>query len=247
MAKKTTNRKWQQENARFQNLRGQAPELKALLRSKGCDLPFYDYLDSYGDEFQRIVTEAIGRYPSLVDVLEVEDAVYEQTDWDSLGFGNYKPIFFEVADVLGTYWPHDAMGNMRGHTTPFYDPEGRLRTVIIIRRSVKDFELNDWKYVIKIPTLLHELGHVHDIENGMSFDLQSKTANLVEAEAFANLYALDKLAERQLVKSYDMLAEYLRTSVGAEGWLGAMARKVIERLPEHRLIRVQEMLVSKEC
>lgn len=117
-----------------------------------------------------------------------------------------------------------------GFTTPFYDPEGRLRTVIVIRRAIKDVELEDMN-VIKIPTLLHELGHVHDIEHQINFDLHSKTANLVEAETFANVYALGKLAERKLVKSYRVLEDYLRISTEDEGWLGLMARKVIERLP----------------
>ena len=68
-AKQQKQRQWEKENESVTNFRSQAPQLKPFLRSKGCDLPFYDFLDSYSDEFQRIVTEAKGNHPSLLDVL----------------------------------------------------------------------------------------------------------------------------------------------------------------------------------
>src|SRR5262249_47608528 len=49
-----------------------APLIKSHLKARGCDLPFYDYLDSYEEEFQRIVARAEAEYPSLIDVRVVE-------------------------------------------------------------------------------------------------------------------------------------------------------------------------------
>ena len=47
-------RKWERQDADFKDFRVKAPYVKRYLQSKGCDLPFYDYLDSYEEAFHRI-------------------------------------------------------------------------------------------------------------------------------------------------------------------------------------------------
>jgi hypothetical protein len=227
--------KWEQENQKIQACRARAAEAKAFLRSKGCDLRFYDYLDSYSDEFQRIVVEARNAYRSLLNVHELDDAAFRDTDWSSLGYGDLKQIVFHTDDEIGDYAEFNPDANLSGYTCAFHDAARRLRTVILIRRTVRGFEHKEFKYACKIPALLHELGHVHDIENGTNFDVQAKTVNLAEAEAFANLYALEKLAERHLVQSYRMLADALRAATTTEGHFAEVARRVISRLPNYKL------------
>lgn len=237
--------KWEEENRSIKSFQAQAPKLKRFLRTKGCNLPFYDFLDSYTAEFERIVVEAKNSYPSLVGVHDVENSVYRNTDWSALGYGDYQQIFFYTDDEIADYGTHDAKANLCGHTSAFLDREQNLRTVIIIRKTVKDFEHRELKYVIKIAALLHEVGHVHDIEHGVNFDVQAKTTNIIEAEAFANLFALDRLAERQLVQSYNLLANALRDATEADGYLGEVARRVVQRLPQHKLVVWNDSLDSK--
>jgi hypothetical protein len=49
---------WEKEKAQIDDMRRNAPEVKRALRRVGCDLPFYDYLDSYSEEFARIMAWA---------------------------------------------------------------------------------------------------------------------------------------------------------------------------------------------
>lgn len=234
--KANKQKKWEKENESIKNFRAQAPQLKPFLRSNGCDLPFYDFLDSYADEFERIIVEAKGQYPTLVNVHEVDDGVYRKTDWSDLGYVGYQQIIFSTDDALDDYGTHNAKANLCGRTSAFTCPDQKLRTVVVIRRTVTDFEHRELKYVTKIAALLHEIGHVHDIENAINFDVRAKTTNIFEAEAFAHLFALERLAERQLVQSYNLLANALRGAINDKGYLGEVARRVVQRMPEHKLI-----------
>ena len=47
--------------------------------------------------------------------------------------------------------------------------------------------------IFKTITLLHELGHVHDIQNSINFDLSKKSIDLIAAEAYADIFALKTL------------------------------------------------------
>ena len=66
-------RQWEEEDKTIRDLRAKAPYIKMILRGRGCVLPFYDYLDSYPDEFQRIATAAKNEHPSLIGIHEVDD------------------------------------------------------------------------------------------------------------------------------------------------------------------------------
>jgi hypothetical protein len=218
--------------------------VKEILHANGCDLPFYDFLDSYAEEFERTITEAKRTCPSLAGVHEVEDSVYRRPDWSALGHGDLQPMKLKTDDEIGDYTSHSGFGkaNLCGLMTMFRDPSGALKTVVFVRKTLKDFEHKENKYAMKIIALHHEIGHVHDIEHGLNFDLQNGRVNVLDAEVYANRYALDQLADRQLVQGYAMLADALRKASTQADFLGEVARKVLQDLPEHKLVAWQDYM-----
>ncbi|MFO0806737.1 MAG: hypothetical protein U0791_26830 [Gemmataceae bacterium] len=228
--------KWQKENKKLASIRSKAPAVKRHLRSKGCDLPFYDLMDSYEDEFRRIVADAKRRFSSIVDVHEVDEQTYRACDWPALGYSGLQQVIFNSEDAAPRYGEQESEANVCGYTSAFFDQGGKLRTGVMVRNTVKDFEHKELKYAFKIPALLHELGHVQDIEQRLFFNVDTKTVKIIDAEVHANLYALDKLAERHLVHSYGLLFNAFKDASKREDYLGEVSRKVLERMPQHKLI-----------
>ena len=226
----------QHRSEQVRSIHANAPQVKAALRAKGCDLPFYDFLDSYADEFARTVDEAKRQHPTLVAVHEVERVQFREIDWSALGYANYQQIIFETDDDVGDYGSDDPAANLSGKAAAFRDRNNELRTVIVLRRRIERNMPRDMQYALKVAALLHEIGHVHDIENRINFDVDARRANVLEGEVFANLFCLDKLASRQLLQSYAMVANALREASVRNDFLGEVARRVLQRLPDHRLV-----------
>src|SRR4051794_26218781 len=105
--------------------RRSAPLLKSYLKAKGCDLPFYDYLDSYEEEFQRLVVLAKAEYPSLVRVRLVngDDG---RCGWSVAERDGLTEIVFDGDE------PDEALGFVSGQTGCFADDQGVLRTLVRI-------------------------------------------------------------------------------------------------------------------
>lgn len=98
-------KQWEEEDKTFKEFRAKAPYIKAILRSRGCILPFYDYLDSYADEFQRIAQAARTKHPSLLGVHEVDDAIFSGNEkhWSQLDYGDLQQIFFSIEEGVSDY------------------------------------------------------------------------------------------------------------------------------------------------
>lgn len=240
--------RFRKDSETLENFRTNAPQMKEELRKRGCDLPFYDYLDSYSDEFRRTAQEAKRRYRTLMDVREVSEDVYKEGDWASVGYGHLEQILFSTDDAASDYGDKGTSGDIRGCTVAFHDPQHKLHTLVLIPRSVKLGNLAhpEFKYVAKIASLCHEVGHVHDIEAGVNFDVTTKRADIIEAEVFANLYALNLMAERQLVQSYTLLITGLQDAATKGGYLGVVGQRVLDQLPEHKLIVWNDYLDAEE-
>jgi hypothetical protein len=149
-------RRRERQYAELSDIRAAALYWKSYVKRRGCDLPFYDFLDSYEDEFNRIAAEAMSNYPSLLGIHEADESVYRKRDWSAFGYG--RPIdlhwIYEVAD----YGDHNSKANMCGVASVFEGDDGRYRTAIMIRHAVKNkFEHREFKYVTKIAALCHEI------------------------------------------------------------------------------------------
>lgn len=239
------HRKWREEDQTLLEFQRKAPRIKAHLRKRGLNLPFYDYLDSYPAEFKRIAEYAKATYPSLLAVHEVEPEIFSNLEghWDALGCGNLKQVFFTIDESVADYGRRNLDANLNGATIAFLDEEGKTRTVICINKVAKcSFVHEHWQYALKIAGLCHEIGHVHDLENGTNFNVATRTLNVIEAEAFAHLFALELMAKRNLQQSFNMLADALRDAVGAGGYLGQVGTAVMERMPEYKFVDWQSML-----
>jgi hypothetical protein len=236
---------WKRENEQFEEFRLKAPYLKAVLKGRGCILPFYDFLDSYADEFQRIGASAMKSHWSLLGIHEVEHELFAASDqnWPRLGYADLDQIVFDLGDAAPGYGEKGIDATLAGSMTAFFDANRTVRSVILIRQTVKTrAQHREMKYAFKIASLLHEIGHVHDLEQGLNFDVNSKRLDVIEAEVFANLFALQQMAKRSLFQSYFLLESALRDAIPIGGYIAEVAKRVFERLPRYELTDWQLVL-----
>jgi len=231
--------KWTAENETIERFRRQGPHIKRILAHRGIDLPFYDFLDSYVDEFNRTCIAAKSEHPSLLGIHEVDDSLYykQPLDWTKFGYRGLESITLQFDRDLPDYGRKKGdAANMAGYTHAFRDEQKNLRTVVLIRRSIKlpHFEHREYKYALKVASLLHEIGHVEDFERGINFDLATNRLDIIEAEVFANLFCLDRLLKRNLAHSFEMVLGALQKSIPKGGYLGEVGRLVVERVPPER-------------
>ena len=170
-------RQWEQEDKTIKAFRRRAPYIKMILRGRGCALPFHDFLDSYSDEFQRIAAAAKSEHPSLIGIHEVDEHTYAESDknWSEFGCGDLQQIIFDMDRNLPDYGTGSPTANLCGSMYAFLDSEQNVRSVILIRQAVKGtLRHRELKYVLKLASLLHEIGHVQDLEQGLNFDVTAR-------------------------------------------------------------------------
>ena len=233
-------RQWKIEKTEIENLWNQAKKLKPALKAKGCDLPFYDFLDSYETEFNRLVAWAKETCPSLHGVFEISNGDFDsETDWGRLGLpADWMQVFFVCDDETATsYTARDSSANLRGAATGFHDPSGRFHTVIeVIKNPECKWEHKEYKYAFKLPILLHEIGHVRDYENKGHFNPELKTADLIEGEVYAHLFALDECFRRAYFTSGVMYLDSLMDYKDSSDYRGEVVRRLLSRFnkPEYK-------------
>ena len=86
--------------------------------------------------------------------------------------------------------------------------------------------------------LLHELGHVHDMEREINFNHAAKTFDVIEAEVFAHLYSLRRMAEMNYYHCFHMLVDGLKKALGGDTYLREVAELTLKRMPEYKLIDI---------
>ena len=203
------------------------------------------FLDSYADEFQQIATAATKEHPSLIGIHEVDDRTFAtaENDWSQLGCGDLQQVFFNIEGDLSDYGAASPDANLCGSMSAFLDSDQNLRSIILICQTVKGtFQHRELKYALKLASLLHEIGHVQDLEKGLHFDVPTRRFDVIEAEVFAHLFALEQMAQRNLRQSFNTLVDGLRDTIPKGGYGGEVAQKVLERLPAYQLIDWQPVL-----
>jgi hypothetical protein len=232
-ANEDSQRQWAEEDARIQRFRSLAPGMKAELRKLGCNLPFYEWLDSYEAEFAKIVTWGKAEFHTLYDVFEVgKGKLDRQLGWRTLGLPadwSHLRIAFDDEAVQSYILPDDN-ACLRGSTTLFRDSAGLLRSVVrVIKNPEFTAKHKDYRYSLKLPILLHELGHVNDYEKKINLDVDSRSGDLIEAEVYANLFALNECFRRAYYLSGNTLLEALAGYKNALDYRGVVANRVFER------------------
>jgi hypothetical protein len=191
---------WEKENADIENRWQLAPAAKAALRRQGCVLPFYDYLDSFETEFANLVAWGKAEFRTLHAVFEVAATEpNEDRSWMRLHLpADWTQIRFDFdGEVADSYVAPDKSANLRGSTIGFWDVAGHLHTVVqVLKNPECQWVHREYRYGLKIPILLHEFGHVMDYEYRINIDVAARTGDLIEAEVYANVFALDECYRR---------------------------------------------------
>jgi hypothetical protein len=221
--------KHRSERRSVEQLRQHASRLKPILRDLGADLPFYDLLDSYETVFTDLVDEGKQRYRSLAGIHEVDGRTFEETDWSLFGLEPANHVQFTFDEQFAGYGSKGAdTANVRGAASFFRQADGGFRSIILIPHSPRtEIQHRDLRYVLKIAALTHELGHIDDAESRLHIDPLAGRFDLIEAEAYANCYALDLMANRALRQSYTMLHDAIADKVDDSGYEGEIARRVM--------------------
>lgn len=215
----------------LEEVRGTGLKIRPFLKLAGCDLPFYDYIDNYQDEFNCIRDSALNDRPSLHAVREVNASELNADSFEGEVPNNFKQVFFSIPDECEGYAnSRDVQANLRGNATFFLENGETLRSVVLIERRPKTkIPTLDLPYALKVTSLLHEIGHVVDAEKGTNIRAFDNALDVVEAEAFAHTYALDHLAQRCLRQSYLMLYDAMGRLCRKSGYEGEIARLVLDR------------------
>lgn len=222
--------------ATFEDLHRKGVYIKRLYRLRGIDLPFYDYYDSYFDEFRKVVAEAKEQFPSLLGVFEVEDSEYYGHDRSQFAATMQQILWHSDSEYVG-YGTRQDESNINGYTNAFLSEDGQVKTLVVIRKKVPNSKPHrECKYVCKLVSLLHELGHVCDIERQGNFDHDARTCDVIEAEVFAHLHSLQRMADKNYYQCFSMLVDALKGSSTRSDYLGVVAKRTLELMPGHTLI-----------
>lgn len=231
--KQQAQKQWESENAQLLSFRKKTPYMKMILRSRGCDLPFYDFLDSYESEFAKLVDEFSVSQPTLIGIHEVEEKELDSTDWERFGgTANLQQIFYDCDDDVASTYGEDKKANVKGNTVTLRDSDGGIHTLVRTCRNMKSrFQHKDLKYALKIPALLHEVGHVIDIERRINFDPDKESCRIIDAEVFANRYALEQCVKRGYRQCLGMWLDSWQNYLDAKDYRGEVARRTLDGAP----------------
>ncbi|RJP95342.1 MAG: hypothetical protein C4518_01500 [Desulfobacteraceae bacterium] len=150
----------------------------------------------------------------------VSDEIYVKDEREKLsyiGLESYEPIYFSNKELQ--YPPKmglKSLSNMRGATICIRN-DSKIKQVIFLPKDVAIIGTNlhadsyeELKSLFQLCSLLHELGHVEDMQKSINFSLGDKpTIQLLKAEAYAHAYALNFLNQAGATIARNMLADAL--------------------------------------
>ena len=104
------------EQARILSFRKKAPYIKMIMHSRGFQLTFFDFLDSYEAEFAKLVDEYLASRPTLIGIYETDDEGLKSTDWARFGGADdWHQVFYNCDDdTTETYGRKDKQANVKG-------------------------------------------------------------------------------------------------------------------------------------
>lgn len=164
----------------------------------------------------------------LLEIHEVSLAKLEETNWDELGYGHLSQVFFSISDGLADYGTSERETNTRGNATFFEAEYGEQHAVILLPTRVPGSnDARDLQFALKVGALVHEIGHVVDAEQSLNIRIKERQFDVIDAEIFANVYALNYLAEQTMGQSYNMLFEAIEKVNEQEGYMREVGRGVL--------------------
>lgn len=222
------------EQAQILSYRKKAPYIKKILHSRGLQFTFLDFLDSYEAEFSKLIDEYLASRPTLIGIYETDDEGFKSTDWARFGgAADWQQVFYNCDDDLQeTYGREAKRTNAQGCLVTLRDSNGCIHTMVRIYRDVKcAFQHKEFKYALKIPVLLHEIGHVIDVEERINFDPEKETCRILDAEVFANHYTLEQCVQRGYRQSFKLWLDLWREYVDVKDYRSKVARRTLDKAP----------------
>ncbi len=241
--------KRQVENEEMRQWKQKAPYIKQILRARGHDLPFYYYLDSFESVFKQVADKAVEEHPTLLGVHETSANSPDENFWQPLGYNDLTQIFYKIDDSFADYGKLAGKGKatLEGGMTSFRNGDGELRSIITVAKNPPTKTLNkDMKYSLKLATLFHEIGHVIDLEEGINFNQDDVSLDVIEAEVYAHLHCFEQLAQWNMVMTFETLREGLRDAIPKGGYQAKVSTLVFERLPDYEMVDWQPLLFDVE-
>jgi hypothetical protein len=173
----------------------------------------FDYKKSFDDLLASRNGIEVDSIHFVTDEIYIKD---EKQTLAHIGLESYVPILFTVK---GTPYPA-GMGmhsskNLRGKNICAWK-ESKIKHVIILPEEVlkgtkHNSEAQDeLRFLLQLCALLHELGHVEDMQKSINFSFGDKpTVKILEAEAYAHIYTLNHLNRAGATIARNMLADAL--------------------------------------
>jgi hypothetical protein len=166
-----------------------------------------EFLGPFVDEYRRVCELAMKQHALLIGIFECPDDIFYDLDTtDKLahfGFGQFQELLLDVGDQLdfdadpttrdGTinkHRPRPTGVSVTGYTSVVTDGANR-RVIIFLRDATGGSDDAESTAALKLTALLHELGHVTDIEQGINY--RETQLDLVNAEIFAHHHACRQL------------------------------------------------------
>ena len=119
----------------FAGFRRRSVYMKRVLRQRGINVPFYEFHDSYFEEFGKVAEQARQQFPSLLGIFEVEDAEYYVADRSQFA-PELEQIFWDTKAEQNGYGTARDSSNVNGCTNAFMAEDGAVKTLVILRNSV---------------------------------------------------------------------------------------------------------------
>lgn len=173
---------------------------------------FIEGLDSYIDAYKKIKKDAFLEHRSLLRIIECDDDTFYDMSFEDIlarhSLDEYKRVVMTTLDrdedVVDEHTRGDngllnekrqrAEGTIITGYTCCVEGNNTRRSVICMKASVGGVTDQNILSAMKIGALLHEIGHVDDIERGINWQYDNKL-KWVDAEVYAHHYACKRMME----------------------------------------------------
>lgn len=183
-------------------------------------------------------------YPAILGIHECLPSTYRQptnTLLEKFGYGNWEQCFWDADDDEYLNYTNDGSGNFSGHVV-LVEKDDKQQTIVFLQRlsTSKQSTLRDQG--LCFAELMHELGHVDDIVNGIHIK-RDQHVDMSKAEEYAHWFALERLIEES--DRADEWAEKLPQSSVKE-WR-ATYRSMFRPMVEFYVTEILEGLAKVDC
>jgi hypothetical protein len=203
-----------------------------------------EFCGPYVPEYIRVCDEAKRTHPSLLAIVECDDAEFFEMDSAAriqhFGFAEFRLVIFEATGQidfdsdpstkdgrLNAILRRPDGAGLAGSMEVVTDGVSQRRTIVFMRRltGTADGE-PEVAHALKLTALLHEIGHITDFEQGLHF--RDSTIDVVASEVFAHKYACNEMIRRKYLMPLGYYLDSLRKMAESESeYIKHAAKQVI--------------------